>query len=322
MLDTTTRIAEETLVRLKQPSAVRFIRLGQGGTWAEEAIANGTIPFKYRNVAHAPCAAGNWDEVRRQILASGRKQGALGGDLRELRDFYELDDHCLWVTIAGGHLWWAFAEGPAIASNEEGEDRPMRLRRTLDGWHSYNLQGDPLTVKALSSVLTRVTAYQRTLCKVGPDDYLLRKIRGEEEPVVAEAVALKNQLEDVTARMISQLDWRDFEIMVDLIFARGGWQRQSATGDGEVDLDLFLTHPTTSESAWVQIKSSATQKVLDDYVERFRKSGADRFYFACHTAKGNLVLEDQPGMHVWIGPELARRALGAGLLDWLIEHVS
>ena len=30
--------------------------------------------------------------------------------------------------------------------------------------------------------------------------------------------------------MIAELHWADFEIMVDLIFARGGWQRTSVLG--------------------------------------------------------------------------------------------
>jgi Restriction endonuclease len=59
--------------------------------------------------------------------------------------------------------------------------------------------------------------------------------------------------------MVRQLDWRDFETLVDLIFARGGWQRSSAPGKHQPDVDLILTQPTTDESAWVQIKSKANQ---------------------------------------------------------------
>lgn len=81
--------------------------------------------------------------------------------------------------------------------------------------------------------------------------------------------------------MIAQLDWRDFEILVDLMFACGGWQRTSAVGDGEVDVDLLLTSPTTGEAGWVQIRSQASQGVLDDYLDRFRRDGsAQRFSIA------------------------------------------
>jgi hypothetical protein len=109
--------------------------------------------------------------------------------------------------------------------------------------------------------------------------------------------------------------------MVDLIFARGGWQRQSALGEDEVDADLRLLNPTIRERAWVQVKSSANQKVLNDYLRRFQRAdGAERFYFICHTAKGPLMCPEEPKMHLWTGQELARQALSAGLFDWLIER--
>ena len=299
-------------------------RLGEGGGWAREAFEAGTIPFKYRNVSHDPCMAGDWDAVRGEIVASGRKAGAVGGDIRELQDFYASDDQCLWVTFAEGHLWWAFGEGPVVPVDDRGDDRPARMRRTLDGWHCHDVKGAPLRLQSLSSALTKVGAYRRTTCAVEQQEYLLRKVRGEEEPLVIEARELGTRLDDLTARMIAQLDWRDFEIMVDLIFARGGWQRQSAVGDGEVDHDLYLVSPTTSETAFVQIKSSATQRVLDDYCRRFTRSGADRFFFICHSPKGTLRLPDDTlisSARLWVGLSLARRALSAGLFDWLVDRI-
>jgi hypothetical protein len=74
--------------------------------------------------------------------------------------------------------------------------------------------------------------------------------------------------------MFSGLDWRDFEIMVDLLFSRGGWRRQSALAEGEVDIDLPLDNPVTREAAWVQVKSTARQAVLDDYGSASSATGA------------------------------------------------
>ena len=37
-----------------------------------------------------------------QLVSTGSK--GVGQGLRELRDFYELDDDTLWVTMSDGHL--------------------------------------------------------------------------------------------------------------------------------------------------------------------------------------------------------------------------
>jgi hypothetical protein len=303
------------------PSAVRYLKLGRSGAWAPQAFADGIIPFGFREIAHEACAAGDWEEARRQLAVAGRSKGGISQGLRELRDFYDLGEHCLWITFADGHLWWAFAKPEVVEVADPFEDGPRRYRHTVAGWHRQSLTGEPLTIRSLSSALTRVAGYRMTICTVEREDYLLRRIRGEEEPLLQEARSLRADLEDVAARMIAQLDWRDFEVLVELIFTRGGWQRQSAIGDGEVDIDLLLDHPTTRETAWVQVKSTAAQAVLDDYLTRFQRDGScDRFYFAVHTPKGTLTLPDERPLQLWTGTTLARNAISVGLFDWLIER--
>lgn len=310
-----------TASRFVDPLAVRYIKLGKGGRWASEAIAEGIVPFGFRQIAHEPCNQGDWAEAARQLAAAGRSPSGVTQGLRELRAFYEQDEHCLWITFADGHLWWAFAHSEVVVMANPQEDGPRRYRRTVDGWHRTGLTGEPLAVRSLSSSLTRVAGYRMTICTIEREEYLLRRIRGEEEPLLTEARQLRSALEDVAGRMIAALDWRDFEIMVELIFTRGGWQRQSALGDGEVDIDLLLDQPTTGETAWVQVKSSAGQAVLDDYLARFHRDGsAQRFYFVCHSPKGTLTLPPERNLHLWTGRELARSALASGLLDWLIER--
>jgi hypothetical protein len=307
---------------VRAPSAVRYIKLGQNGRWAARALGEGILPFGFEQVGHAPCSEGNWDTVRKELLDAGRSPAGATQGVRELKDFYENDAKCLWVTFADGHLWWTFAEADVIPLDDDDDGGPRRYRRTCDGWHRHSLAGDALTTRSLSSALTRVAGYRMTVCGVEREAYLLRRIQGVREPLQAEAEAAKAAVQKVAANMIAQLDWRDFEIMVDLIFARGGWQRSSAVGDGEVDVDLMLTSPTTGETAWVQIKSSATQTVLDDYIERFRRDGScDRFFFVCHSPKGTLTLPPGSGMHLWVSGALADSALRAGLLDWLVERV-
>ena len=307
--------------RLRAPLAVRYIKLGQGGMWAPAAIEQRIVPFGFSQVPHTPCANREWAQVSEQLVASGRTPGGATSGARELRDFYELDDGTLWATFADRHLYWCFAEPEVIPVDNPERGSWHRYRRCIGGWSRMSLIGEPLSTSSLSSALTRVAGFRQTLCTIDRQDYLLRRLRGEEEPLLAKARETRAVLEQVALEMIAGLDWRDFEIFVDLLFANGGWRRQSALAAGEVDIDLLLENPVTRETAWVQVKSQCDQAVFEDYLERFRRDGsAQHFFLAVHSPAAELRAPAEPGVHVWAGPELARAALSAGLLDWLIER--
>ena len=116
----------------------------------------------------------------------------------------------------------------------------------------------------MSTLLTQVAAYRQTICRIKPAAYLLRRINAVEEPVVARAREARSAMVAVAAEMIAALHWADFETLVDLIFARSGWQRISRVGGTQKDVDLILEQPATGEKACVQVKSKAGQAVLDD----------------------------------------------------------
>ena len=305
-----------------EPKDVRYIKLGSGGRWAQKAFELGEIPFGYPSVPHELCVKRDWDGVVEQLIADGRNLAKAKDGLREIRDFYTLGSECLWITIADSHLWWAFAE-PEVTWLGDPEDRGNRVRKTRDGWHKVDINGSPLLIDNLSTRLTQVAAYRQTICAVKASDYLLRRINAVEEPVVQRARAAREAMVEVAAEMIVALHWADFETLVDLIFSRGGWQRVSRVGENLTDVDLILEQPTTGERAFVQVKSKASQSALDDYIGRFKRSGAyDRLFFVCHSRTGRLSAGDSSGVQVWEGNRLANMTIRAGLFDWLIERVA
>lgn len=300
------------------PKTVRYIKLGRGGSWADVSLQRGELHFGHGKIPHELCTKGRWDEVK-QLFATGGKTASKASDLtRELREFYTLGSDCLWITFAQGHLWWTFAE-PEVRWLGKGDGHGERVRRCIGPWRNIDRKGRPIRVADLSSTLTQLQAYQQTLCKVRSEDYLIRRIEGLDNPAVAAAQAARSAVIDAAKALIAGLHWADFETLVDLIFARSGWQRVSRLGGTQADVDLLLRDQATGETAFVQVKSKARQKVLDDYVERFEASGCDRLFFVCHTTSGALSAADRR-IHIWAHDELAERAVRAGLLDWLIEH--
>ncbi len=185
----------------------------------------------------------------------GRSLGKARDGAREVRDFYTLGSNCLWITFADGHLWWAFAEPEVTWLGVAEDGQGARIRKTVDGWRKVNIEGEPLRIDDLSTRLTQVAAYRQTVCRVKASDYLLRRINGIEEPVVARARDARSTMIAVATEMITGLHWADFETLVDLIFARAGWQRISRVGGTQADTDLVLEQPTIGETAFVQVKS-------------------------------------------------------------------
>jgi hypothetical protein len=303
--------------------AVRYIKLGEGGKWAAEALRSGILPFGYSAVDHAACAAGNWEKVRQQLVAMGRKNGGVGQGLRELKDFYQLGEDTLWFTIADGHVWWTFAETRVLEGHKNDLDAPSRFRRTTSGWRNASLSGIPLGIRSLSSALISTANYQMTLCAVKQADYLLRRIQGESEPLREKAEMLISDLTAITEGMIRKLDWKDFETLVDLIFCRGGWQRIGQLGGEQADVDLVLRQPITGETAWVQIKSRSSQAEFEDYHGRFRREGVcDHFFFVYHSAPKPLRPAADQRVHLWPAAKIASAAIDAGLVKWLSDRMT
>lgn len=302
-----------------RPTAVRYIKLGAGGEWARSAIERGELYLDYRTIPHEPCQADDWAAVATQLAASGRSPAKVTDALREIRDFYTLEDTCLWITFADGHLWWTQADREVTWNDHDLAARGPRIRRAL-GWRQTDLQGQPLRTEELSSSLTQVTAYRQTLCAVKAQAYLLQRINAEVPPLVAAAAQARQQLIEVAEALIQALHWADFETLVDLLFARGGWHRSSRLGGTVADVDLLLDHPLTGERAFVQVKSQATQAVLDDYLQRARASQCDRFFFVCHSPNDPLMVPDARQQHLWTGTRLAEVTVKAGLFDWLVTR--
>ena len=303
------------------PPEVRYIKLGSGGAFAKDSFERGIIPLDFKMVDHDLCHVGNWDGVYSQLVKSGRGTKAAKQDVRELKEFYTLPHGTLWITMTAGHLWWAEASGE-VTTSEEGI--PPRERGTKNGWQRTSLNGTPLTLQSLSSVLTKTASYQRTICKVAAEDYLLRRINDVEHPVHVRAMTLQDELHDVALDMIKLLHWQEFETLVDLIFTRNGWRRTSLLGSTMPDVDLILEQPLTGETAWVQVKTGSTQAELDDYISRFKADGScNRFIYACASPKAPLMLTgDLKQTHeLWTGTTLAQKAVSSGLLDWLITRV-
>lgn len=85
-----------------------------------------------------------------------------------------------------------------------------------------------------------------------------------------------------------------------------------------------MENPTAGEIAFVQVKSTANQKVLDDYVERFskRRDRYARMIFAVHSPSGKLTVPYDIPVQVWTGERVAELVVRLGLGKWVESRLA
>src|SRR5262249_27233019 len=156
-------------------------------------------------IPHEVCERKDWKEVAR-LLSDRKSEGAKTAGANEVRAFYEQGKDCLWITFADGHMWWAFADPKVEWIGDGTSDSPSRKRATLDSWRNTDMFGKPLKVTSISSKLTKVQSFRATICKVEQKGYLLRRINGVEEPIVARAKEARRIMTALAIEMIRGLD--------------------------------------------------------------------------------------------------------------------
>lgn len=300
------------------PNMIRFIKLGEGGEWEQSCIQENTIRLGYHSPHHRDSLAGNWNTVREFWLkVRNGNEGAATRDVNQIRDFYELKESDIWITFYKRKLYWCHAAREVI----ELEDK-SRIRRVIGSWSSTDLNGKPLRIENLDGRVTKVQGFRGTICSVDLQEYLIRKINGL---AIAEAESAKASLQRLkfdVEELVRGLWWHDFELLIDLIFSKAGWQRFSVLGKTEKDLDLDVYSPATQKRAFVQIKSTTNREEIESCIKSFGEyEQFDEMYFVFHTC--NSVLTDidarSPNVHLWGLEKISGLVVNAGLVEWLIN---
>ena len=304
-------------------SAVRYIKLGKGGSWTEDCIQSRTVRLGFNTEQHLQlCLEGKWDSLREVYINEGRKKGIATNRKNQVQSFFEDSGDIIWITFHDTFMWWTSLDPvsvPVRAKDSEGTER-----RTLSGWSSTNIKNESLYLNNLSGHLTQLAGFKGTSCSVADAEYVIRRINGQFSPEAERAERLRLELEDATHKMMRRLTPQDFELLVDLVFSSSGWRRLGSTGGTQKTLDLDLILPTTHERSFVQVKSEVTQKEFDqEYREvffRMKNMGQyHRMFYAYHSG---AIECDDTSITLLDGPALARLIIDTGLVSWLIERVS
>ena len=308
--------------QVKAVTKAKFIKLGAKGCWEDLCLSDGTARVAFYNVNHVDALSENREALESAFRNAGRSSRTATDFARQVLDFYHSPPETIWITFSQGKLWWCRLAAPVefLGSDPALNPNGSRLRRTSGKWSDTSLDGKPLLMSELNGSLTAVSQFQGTICDVQATDYLLRKICDEPIPEVIEATEARKACLTTIGKLLALLPWYDFEVLVDLVFARSGWRRTGALGGTQKTVDIELEMPITGERAFVQVKSRTNQCDFERYLKAYRHRAECRFFFVYHTSSTEIATDDVTV--TVIGPErLSEMSLSAGLFDWLIARV-
>lgn len=297
-----------------------FIKLGKKKSgWVEDCILkNNNIMLGFTNPLHNECLRGEWEKIRKHWIAAGKKNGKATEFTNQIKIFYESGEDTLWITFFKRRLFWCFAE-----KKVEKLDNGNRIRKVKGEWKDCDIHKVPLELESLSGKLAKVQGFQGTICAVKEFEYLVRKINctklSEVEKVENTLATLKEDL----APTIQNLTWKDFEILIDLIFSYAGWQRVSALGKTEEAIDLVLMSPVNGNMAFVQVKSVSDLATFEDSIKKYRgMKQYDEMYFVVHTMKKPFINKEEKDINLWDVNKISELVVNSGLVNWIIKKTS
>lgn len=249
----------------------------------------------------------------------GARQGATQ-DFNVLCDLLDAPSKQIWMTFQDGCMWWCTAfDGAIINPNGESLERGNFWLACNRPWSNQSLKERLLTISDLPGSVTRTAGFKGTVCTPKDWQAVLRIIRDERDPDATSAANARSDYQQAVLKMVKRLSPKDFEQLIDHILTRSGWARISTLGKTREDIDIEAENLAVGEIAFVQVKSSANQQVLNDYLERFqqRREIYARMIFAVHSPNGKLTASTDHAVQVWTGDHLAQLVVRLGLGEWV-----
>ncbi len=301
------------------PKSALYVKLGLGGEYEKGCLTSpGTVRVGWNVISHEMCISQRWEEVKQILLEKyfpGHPSTATN-QMRQLRHFYESGSDILWITFYQDHLYWCFTDEP-VTKLDDGS----QIRHTIEGWNKHDIKGKPLDVSRLSGSLLALQGFRATICNVREFEYLVRKINCETSPSEQKAIEARKALIQSLIGVIQNLNWKEFELLTDLIFRQAGWQRLGVLGKTQKDIDLDLLSPIDQERYKIQVKSTAGMVEFKKFIDLAAENqGFASYYFVVHKPDNNLLEEaENPLVKLWLPADIARLVVNYGLVDWLIS---
>jgi hypothetical protein len=296
-----------------------YIKLGTGGRWAEESIKRSIVRVGWSRVPLDLIHKRDWVTIDKIERPLSKSPGAATSDLRALQRFVLSKPDDIWITFHDSRMWWG-----RLGEGEVAEDDTSKYRVVVGGWSDKSATGSTLLINQLPGCLAQLQGFRGTICKVHADEVLRRVLSATPSPEFEAVRLARNTLAAEVEKAIRLLHWKDFELLVDLVFRQSGWRRTSLLGETMKSVDLELEDTVAGDKYQVQVKSRADEAVLRDCEAEFCAESFRRFYLVVHTPEGGLETAVTPrdaDVQLVKVDRLATMVVDAGLTGWLLDKI-
>ena len=302
-----------------------YVKLGKGGKWAESSIQDGIIRIGWREQSLDDI--NDWREpiIREKVRLRNEKEGkptsksAVSNDVSALRKIVHSTSADVWITFHGPYLSWC-----RVAETGIKEDAISKYRRVAGQWSHCDIEGTPLIINQIPGRISKIQRFSGTICSLGTrevDD--LRRLLSSQPSIEFQEISnARVVLINQVGFGLSLLHWKDFEILVDLIFRNAGWRRVSVRGESMKYVDMELEEPITGDLYQVQVKSDATIADFKKYAQQFSEGDFKKLYFVVHNSKEKWINAPvYKNVELILQERLAEMAVDLGLVNWLLKRI-
>jgi hypothetical protein len=305
-------------------SDICYIKLGEGGRWEGECFNDGIIRLGFSTgeakvLSYA--SKRQWDKLKEYWSEKKSASQTVTSYVNQTKSFFEDDGSVLWITFSKNAMWYGFSNGEQPKAHPDGEGS---FKNMSIPWRNTDVHDKSLAMDFLGGNLTRTASYQGTICGLSADSarYAIDRINGKLPNEVERAKGARDSLVECMEELLKLLTWKDFEALIELIFAQSGWKRISATGGVQKTIDFSLWQPLTGERAFVQVKSETNANELESYISNSQSKNFGKMFYVYHTGKHKVSSRKNRNITIWDGREVAVQVVRNGLIDWLIEKTS
>jgi hypothetical protein len=300
----------------KLPSSVRYVKNGRRSQWWPAAKTRAQIHGGWKSIPDELLTKKDFAKIEQLIRAEHGARPGAKQDFNQIHDLLNVPSQHIWVTFEDGFLWWCTVLD-GVATNPDGEtSNSGHFWLTCNRpWSNTSVNGSLLAVSDLPGTVTTTAGFRATVCTPKDWQSILRLIRDETDSDAINSADRRRDYELAVYKIVKRLSPKDFEHLIDLILARTGWERIATLGGTREGIDVEVENPTAAEIAFVQVKSSASEEVFNDYVERFRqrRDRYARMIFAVHSPRGHLTTPADPSIQLWTGEKVAELVVRLGL---------